>query len=65
LLVDDHIRSLVVGRQEAHLVKQAAVEKGMTTLRRDGLRRALEGTTTLQEVYRVTQDNVQMAGEAG
>jgi general secretion pathway protein E len=65
LLVDDHIRSLVVGRQEAHLIKRAALEKGMTTLRRDGLRRALEGTTTLQEVYRVTQDNVQMAGEAG
>jgi general secretion pathway protein E len=65
LLVDDRIRSLVVGRQEAHLIKQAAVEKGMTTLRRDGLRRALEGTTTLQEVYRVTQDNVPMAEEAG
>ncbi|MCL5279399.1 MAG: hypothetical protein M1376_05795, partial [Planctomycetes bacterium] len=58
------IRNLVVGRQEAHLIKQAAIEKGMTTLRLDGLRRALEGTTTLQEVYRVTQDNVQMAGEA-
>ncbi len=65
LLVDDHIRNLVVGRQEAHRIKQAAIEKGMTTLRRDGLRRALEGTTTLQEVYRVTQDNVQMAEEAG
>ena len=65
LLVDDRIRNMVVGRQEAHLIKQAAIEKGMTTLRRDGLRRALEGTTTLEEVYRVTQDNVQMAGEAG
>jgi general secretion pathway protein E len=64
LLVDDRIRNLVVGRQEAHLIKQAAIEKGMTTLRRDGLRRALEGTTTLQEVYRVTQDHVRMAGEA-
>ena len=65
LLVDDHIRNMIVGRQEAHLIKQAAVEKGMTTLRLDGLRRALEGTTTLQEVYRVTQDNVPIAEEAG
>ncbi len=65
LLVDDRIRNLVVGRQEAHLIKQAATEEGMTTLRLDGLRRALEGTTTLQEVYRVTQDSVQIAGEAG
>jgi len=65
LLMDDRIRNLVVGRQEAHLIKQAAIEKGMTTLRLDGLRRALEGTTTLQEVYRVTQDSVQITGEAG
>jgi general secretion pathway protein E len=63
LLVDDRIRNLIVGRQEAHLIKQAAIEKGMSTLRRDGLRRALEGTTTLQEVYRVTQDSVQITGE--
>jgi type II secretory ATPase GspE/PulE/Tfp pilus assembly ATPase PilB-like protein len=36
----------------------------MTTLRQDGLRRALAGTTTLEEVYRVTQDSVPIAEEA-
>jgi len=65
LLVDDRIRNMIVGRQEAHLIKQAAVEKAMTTLRQDGLRRALAGTTTLEEVYRVTQDSVQIGEEAG
>jgi general secretion pathway protein E len=65
LLVDDRIRNLIVSRQEAHLIKQAAIEKGMTTLRQDGLRRALAGTTTLEEVYRVTQDSVQTGEEAG
>ena len=64
LLVDDRIRNLIVSRQEAHLIKRAAVEKGMTTLRQDGLRRALAGTTTLEEVYRVTQDSVPIAEEA-
>ena len=43
LLVDDRIRNMIVGRQEAHLIKQAAVERGMATLRQDGLRRALAG----------------------
>jgi general secretion pathway protein E len=64
LLVDDQMRDMIVGRHGAHLIKQAAVEKGMATLRQDGLRRALAGTTTLEEVYRVTQDSVPM-GEGG
>jgi general secretion pathway protein E len=64
LLVDDRIRQMIVGRQEAHLIKQAAVEKGMATLRQDGLRLALAGRTTLPEVYRVTQDSVPIAQEA-
>jgi general secretion pathway protein E len=63
LLVDDVIRDLIVRRQNSHLIEQAAVEKNMVTLRQDGLRRALAGTTTLEEVYRVTQDCVQVAGE--
>jgi general secretion pathway protein E len=63
LLVDDRIRQMIVGRQEAHLIKQAAVDKGMATLRQDGLRLALAGRTTLPEVYRVTQDSVPVAQE--
>jgi general secretion pathway protein E len=64
LLVEDQIRQMIVARQEAHLIKQAAVAQGMTTLRQDGLRRALAGVTTLPEVYRVTQDSVPV-GEEG
>ncbi len=63
LLVDDQIRDLIVRRQGSHIIEQAAVEKGMTTLRQDGLRRALAGATTLEEVYRVTQDSVRIGGE--
>jgi len=63
LLVDDAIRDMIVRRQASHLIKEAATTRGMTTLRNDGLRRALEGVTTLQEVYRVTQDSVQIGSE--
>ena len=58
LLMDDEIKDLVIQRRGAHVIKQAALAKGMTALRTDGLRRALDGTTTLEEVYRVTQDSV-------
>jgi len=63
LLVDDPIRDLIVRRQASHLIKEAAVTHGMTTLRSDGLKRALAGITTLEEVYRVTQDSVQIGPE--
>ncbi len=60
LLMDDEIKDLVIQRRGAHVIKQAALAKGMTTLRADGLRRAMDGTTTLEEVYRVTQDSVKL-----
>jgi len=58
LLIDDEIKDLVIQRRGAHVIKQAALTKGMIALRADGLRRVLAGTTTLEEVYRVTQDSV-------
>ncbi len=63
LLVDDQIRDLVVRRQGSHIIERAAAERGMAMLRQDGLRKALAGTTTLEEVYRVTQDSVQIGEE--
>ncbi len=60
MLVDDQIKDLILQRRGAHVIKEAAMEKGMTTLREDGLRRVLAGVTTLEEVYRVTQDSVKI-----
>jgi len=62
LVVDDDIKDLVIQRRGAHVIKQAALAQGMTTLREDGLRRAVAGVTTLEEVYRVTQDSVNPKG---
>jgi general secretion pathway protein E len=59
LTIDDDIKELISKRQGSHVIKEAAVQKGMTTLREDGLRKALAGETTLEEVCRVTQDYVQ------
>jgi general secretion pathway protein E len=55
LLVDDAVRSLVLKTSDSVTIKTEAVKRGMTTLRDDGIRKVLEGQTTIEEVLRVTQ----------
>jgi general secretion pathway protein E len=59
LVIDDDIKELISKRSGSHIIKEAAIEKGMSTLREDGLCKALAGKTTLEEVCMVTQDYVQ------
>jgi general secretion pathway protein E len=59
LVIDDDIKELIGKRSSSHIIKEAAIEKGMSTLREDGLLKALSGETTLEEVCRVTQDYLQ------
>ena len=59
LVVNDDIKELIIKRSPSHVIQEAAIERGMSTLREDGLRKALTGLTTLEEVCRVTQDSVQ------
>ena len=56
LLVDDNVRELVLTNSDAARVKKAAREYGMETLREDGLRKILNGETTVAEVCRVTTE---------
>lgn len=55
LPITEHIRSLVVDRAGANVIKQEGVNEGMKTLRMDGARKVIEGITTVEEVLRVTQ----------
>jgi len=56
LMVDDDIRKLILEKAPSNIIKQAAMSKGMLTLREDGWEKVKEGITTLEEVFRVTQD---------
>lgn len=56
LIMTDRIRQLVLRRGEARDIQAVAVEDGMTTMFEDGLRKALAGITTYQEVLRATRD---------
>ena len=55
LVPDESIRRLVLERSGASAIQTAAVAAGMETLRRNGLRKVLEGDTTIEEVSRVVQ----------
>ena len=58
LIVDDETQELIMKRSGANVIKQASIAKGMRTLRDDGVRKILAGDTTVEEVLRVTQDDV-------
>jgi general secretion pathway protein E len=58
LVVNDQIREIISLRADAMKVRNAAILAGMRTLRSDGLEKALHGTTTLEEVLRVTQKDI-------
>ncbi len=52
LALDDELRQMVIQRNDAQQIEQAAKQKGMTTMFEDGLRKALAGVTTIEEVVR-------------
>ncbi len=57
LTINDEIRRLASERQPSNLVKRAAIESGMRTLRCDGWEKVLSGETTIDEVLRVTKSD--------
>jgi general secretion pathway protein E len=58
LIVDDDIRALTLKNTDSTMIKKMAVQKGMKTLRDDGLGKVLQGRTTVDEVMRVTHQDV-------
>ena len=57
-MVDDEIRSLVMKSADAATIRRAATARGMTSLREDGADKVLAGHTTVEEVLRVTQEDL-------
>ncbi len=57
-VIDEQARDQVIARTSASVIKQTAVARGLQTLRMDGARKVIEGKTTIEEVFRVTQLDV-------
>jgi len=58
LILDDAVRALVMQRSDASAVRRHATAQGMATLRDDGAAKVATGETTVEEVLRVTQEDV-------
>ena len=53
--MNDELRGLLMAHADAATLEQAARRGGLRTLYEDGLRQALAGVTSLEEVLRVTR----------
>jgi len=53
IVLDEEIKSLIISKASSNIIKDAAIKKGMKTLKDSGLEKALQGITTIEEVLRV------------
>jgi type II secretory ATPase GspE/PulE/Tfp pilus assembly ATPase PilB-like protein len=58
LVPNEEIRKLTLQRSAASQIHAAALAGGMESLRRNGLRKVIEGATTIEEISRVVQEEV-------
>jgi len=60
-IVTEPLRKMIMQKRDGGELKQCAIAEGMETLRQDGWRRVAQGSTTIEEVVRVTQTDEVMA----
>ena len=59
LMIDARVREMIFENTPANIIREYAMENGMTTLFGDGLKKVVEGYTTFDEVYRVAKKTEQ------
>ncbi|MBI3572675.1 MAG: hypothetical protein HY092_00550 [Candidatus Kerfeldbacteria bacterium] len=56
LVVDDKVEQAILDNKASeYAMRQAGEAQGMITMVQDGLLKALDGTTTVEEVFRVAR----------
>jgi general secretion pathway protein E len=58
LIIDDEVRNLTMKAADSASIRRVAAAKGMNSLREDGAEKVLAGQTTVEEVLRVTQEDL-------
>jgi general secretion pathway protein E len=58
MVMDDDVRGLVMQKADASMIRRACTSKGMKLLRQDGAERIIAGQTTIEELLRVTQEDI-------
>jgi len=54
--ITEPVRELIMKRADADQIRTQAIKDGMTTMIEDGVKKALAGLTTLEEVFRATRE---------
>ena len=54
LVVNDHIRKMIVNHERSKVIQQEAIKNGMKILWQDGIKKVAKGITSLNELERVT-----------
>lgn len=55
MIPDDRLKKLMLKTSDSNQILKEAIRAGMITLLQDGARKVLDGTTTIEEVLRVTR----------
>jgi len=55
MVLNESLQSMILKTHDSHQIKREAASHGMTSLYDDGIQKVLDGTTTIEEVLRVTQ----------
>jgi len=58
LVMTPHIQELALRGADSNHIKREARKQGMRTLREDGAQKILRGATTIEEILRVTRDDM-------
>ena len=56
LVMTDALRALLLKRPDASEIQRAALTEGMRSMYQDGVAKMLDGTTSFEEVLRVTRE---------
>ena len=58
MVMDDDVRTLVMSKADSATIRRACTTRGMKLLRQDGAERIMAGQTTIEELLRVTQEDI-------
>ncbi len=61
LIINNKIREMIFKNQSSTEIRKYAIQNGMDTLFKDGVRKVLNGVTTFEEVYRIAKRTEQDA----
>ena len=55
MVLNEALHNMILKTHDSHQIQKEAARQGMTSLYDDGIQKVLDGTTTIEEVLRVTQ----------